>query len=30
MHPMAMLGGACIVAAVLGGAWLAHGGPRSG
>ena len=31
MHPMAMLGGACIVAAVLAGAWLARGGaPRSG
>jgi len=31
MHPMAMLGAACIVAAVLAGAWLARGGaPRSG
>ncbi|MFN7672352.1 MAG: DMT family transporter [Planctomycetota bacterium] len=31
MHPMAMLGGASIVAAVLAGAWLARGGaPRSG
>ena len=29
MHPMAMLGGACIVAAVLAGAWLARGGGRS-
>ena len=31
MHPMAMLGAACIIAAVLAGAWLARGGaPRSG
>ena len=29
MHPLAMLGGSCIVAAVLAGAWLARGGPRS-
>jgi len=30
MHPLAMLGGSCIVAAVLASAWLARSGARSG